>query len=339
MNAALVVHLQARHAPVVGAGPVVVRRTFASDIDEHTRQLQDWNLQYDQLDCGAFQGEFTDIRWPGMQLFVEKTARRLRQRGHLPPDACGIGSMLGGEGPMYVNGIQSGLGTLIACDSAELDMCTPAGCTLAGLVLDARVLHDAVRGMPELETLLKPGTLVSMTPPLDAIGRWSALLTASVQAAVASPGLLHDDVVRQRLHDDLLTGLIDAMTSVQGHGKVYRWDNRKRIVDRACDLIMSRPDAPPSLFEVCNRVGASPRKLGYCFQDVLGLSPARYIKAIRMNAVRRDLSRGGDPNSSVYDVAARWGFWHFGHFSVDYRKQFSEMPSETLRRARARFGH
>ena len=58
--------------------------------------------------------------------------------------------------------------------------------------------------------------------------------------------------------------------------------------------MIGEPDEPPSLFEVCKRVGASPRKLGYCFQDVLGVSPARYVKTIRLNSARRELSRPRD---------------------------------------------
>jgi len=64
------------------------------------------------------------------------------------------------------------------------------------------------------------------------------------------------------------------------------------------------------------------------------VSPGRYIKTIRLNAVRRELCRAEDPRMSVYDAAARWGFWHFGHFSGDYKKLFAELPSETLNRAR-----
>jgi AraC family ethanolamine operon transcriptional activator len=37
----------------------------------------------------------------------------------------------------------------------------------------------------------------------------------------------------------------------------------------------------------------------------------------------------------IGDVAARWGFWHFSQFSADYRRMFGELPSETLRGARA----
>jgi AraC-type DNA-binding domain-containing proteins len=64
------------------------------------------------------------------------------------------------------------------------------------------------------------------------------------------------------------------------------------------------------------------------------MSPARYVKAVRLNAVRRELRSVRDPFISIYDVAARWGFWHFGHFSADYKRQFAELPSDTLRRAR-----
>lgn len=108
---------------------------------------------------------------------------------------------------------------------------------------------------------------------------------------------------------------------------------------RPVDLALERPDAPPSRFELCRRVGASPRKRGCCFQDRLGVSPGRYLKAIRLNAARRGLGRHEDPNLSVYDLAARWGFRHFGHFAADSRKLLAELPSQTLRRARARQMH
>ena len=34
---------------------------------------------------------------------------------------------------------------------------------------------------------------------------------------------------------------------------------------------------------------------------------------------------------SVQDAAARWGFWHLGQFSRDYKRQFGELPSQTLK--------
>jgi hypothetical protein len=44
-----------------------------------------------------------------------------------------------------------------------------------------------------------------------------------------------------------------------------------------------------------------------------------------------------DPKVTVVcpngDVANRWGFWHMGQFAADYKRQFGELPSATLKRA------
>jgi AraC family ethanolamine operon transcriptional activator len=46
--------------------------------------------------------------------------------------------------------------------------------------------------------------------------------------------------------------------------------------------------------------------------------------------VRRDL-RHPSALTTVQDTAARWGFWHLGHFVTDYKQMFGELPSATLR--------
>jgi AraC family ethanolamine operon transcriptional activator len=310
-----------------------LRKTLASDIDQHVEQLQDWEMNYDQLDCGRFAGRFTDIRWPGVQLFVEKTTRRIRQRGRLIDDSISVATMIEGQGDIAVNGIRAGAASLLACDSSEIDICTPTDCTMAGIVVDSRVLRSVAeaQGVP---VTFDPGQLVSMTPPEPMMQQWRDTLVGTATTLTERPDLLADERALERLQQDLLGSLVQAMAGAHGLEGIVRPDQRKRIVDRACELLLSRADDPPTLAEVCHRVGASPRKLAYCFQDILGVSPARYVKAIRLNAVRRELARAQRSADSVYDVAARWGFWHFGHFSADYKKQFAELPSETLRRAR-----
>lgn len=316
--------------------PLEVRHFDADDIEQHTQQLQDWHLSYDQLDCGRFNGRFTDVRLPGMQIFLETTTRRVRQRGALMPGACGIGTILHSRGPMNVNGTEAGAGTLLAYHSDNLDFCTPPDCTLAGVVVDAKALREAVDALPERSVRLDhDGAPFALLEPTGALAHWRQLLVDALQAATDQPALLADETTRRRLRDDLFVGLVDAMTEMPDEAALPRADSRKRMVDRACGLMLSRPDDPPSLLEVCRDVGASPRKLAYSFQAVLGLSPARYVKTTRLNAVRRDLSRRSGPEQSVYDAAARWGFWHFGHFSSDYKQLFGELPSETLRRARS----
>ena len=60
------------------------------------------------------------------------------------------------------------------------------------------------------------------------------------------------------------------------------------------------------ILEICDRIGASPRKLNHCFRDVLGVSPARYLRAVRLNNAQRELKDPGTAANSVQDVAARW---------------------------------
>ena len=51
------------------------------------------------------------------------------------------------------------------------------------------------------------------------------------------------------------------------------------------------------------------------------------------NILVNRLSFGTQIRKSPYtDVAMRWGFWHLGRFSAEYRGFFGESPGRTLRR-------
>ena len=60
--------------------------------------------------------------------------------------------------------------------------------------------------------------------------------------------------------------------------------------------------------------------------------PEQYLRARRLNGVRKILRSHGPGEVRIYEVANEWGFWHMGQFAADYRKLFGERPSETLER-------
>ena len=64
------------------------------------------------------------------------------------------------------------------------------------------------------------------------------------------------------------------------------------------------------------------------------MSPMRYLRTARLNRVREALLRD-DRTESIIDIAMAWGFYHLGRFSIEYRKQFGESPSETRARPRS----
>lgn len=108
---------------------------------------------------------------------------------------------------------------------------------------------------------------------------------------------------------------------------------RVRIVRRAEEYMDAHLAEPVRVDSLCLAAGTSLRGLERAFLAVYGLGPKRYLTLRRLLRARRELRRA-DTAATVTDVALRWGFLHLGRFAADYRAQFGETPSETMRQAR-----
>jgi AraC family ethanolamine operon transcriptional activator len=308
--------------------------TASDDVDTHCANLGRWRLDYDQISCGAFRGTFTEVRLPGLQVFRETTSQKVRQYGLLGSDSFGIALPWNTQTDINFNGACMSPGNVITCFDAEVDMCTPPEFELRGVVMDAALMEKTLAALQiELPDGLWHQLRELKTDP-DAIDRVRQLLVYAHQIVAQTPQILDDIAARQHLEDNLLSEIIDLLPTLQLCDDLRGGNARKRLVERACALMLARPDEPMSILDVCKGVGASRRKLNYCFQDVLGSNPIHYLRAVRLNRVRRELKQCSDEQIGVYDIAVKWGFWHFSQFSLDYKRHFAELPSETLRRAR-----
>jgi AraC family ethanolamine operon transcriptional activator len=84
--------------------------------------------------------------------------------------------------------------------------------------------------------------------------------------------------------------------------------------------------------ELCKVAEANERTLRNIFYEQFSLSPNKYIKCHRLNAVRSALKRMDSPKILIADIANENGFWHMGQFAKDYKKHFGELPSEAFSR-------
>ena len=101
---------------------------------------------------------------------------------------------------------------------------------------------------------------------------------------------------------------------------------------RAMSLIIGAEPSLPSVKDLAQVAGCSPRTLRRVFNKRFGVGPKSYVLARRMTGARRELRDADPENTIIADIANRWGFWHMGQFAADYRLFFGELPSTTLGR-------
>ncbi len=90
-----------------------------------------------------------------------------------------------------------------------------------------------------------------------------------------------------------------------------------------------------TIADLVQAAGVSARSLFEKFRSVRGTTPMQYLRRLRLDQVRRELTSGA-PEISVTEVAMRWNFEQLGRFAQYYRRIYGETPSQTLRDSGAR---
>jgi len=112
---------------------------------------------------------------------------------------------------------------------------------------------------------------------------------------------------------------------------------RRMAVERVRRFIHEHLAETMTLAELCQHAHLQARSLEYGFRDLVGLSPFKYIKMLRLAEVRRRLQTSNPAERSVSELALDCGFCHLSQFAADYKRVFLESPSAT-RRAAERLG-
>lgn len=110
--------------------------------------------------------------------------------------------------------------------------------------------------------------------------------------------------------------------------------DRAGIVRRAMAAIESAPTIPKTT-ALAGIVGVTDRTLLRTFHETYGVPPKQYMMLRELHRIRRSLRTGATADATVADVLTLHGIWEFGRFAARCRRQFGELPSDTLRHARA----
>jgi AraC family ethanolamine operon transcriptional activator len=295
-----------------------------SDVEEQAGALTGWNQNYLQLSAGAFQGELCQLQGAGIRLFVERVRPSVFQVGVLPRQVLALGIPLEASACSMFCGTPCGTDVLhVFSGSAGFEFRSAPGHTMLGIELQLGPSGDQGLAHPAWPT--QAGAL-RLTPAAQA--DLKNYLLKLFRSAQARPELLSSAAVVAAVADDLLDHLAQAARAC-GDEAVAETCSHWGLVRQACARVNQQLDqAPTTVGQLCLDLGVSRRTLQNGFQRVLDVNPLAYLKAVRLHQARQALKRV----SSVTEAATAFGFWHFGHFSRDYRAMFGEPPSATLRR-------
>jgi AraC family ethanolamine operon transcriptional activator len=310
-------------APTPAERPVRYLVRSSADVDEHASHLSRWHQEYDQLSGGRFRGQVREV-WmeaPRLQIFHEHTAQPTSQQclpwpgsvwfgipDAVAPDAlhfCGHK-----HDPAQAPAI------LMARASEGFSLRTPHNFGIYGVVVDATWLDASL-----------PAVQATPISP-----RHHAAVCASIES-ILHCGDQADSVALTRRVQQLLTLLCSPSPHTLPPAPPGPHAQQRRFATvLAARALVSQPlHQAITVDDVCTRLHLTRRTLQNHFLSVVGLSPADFLKAVRLNACRRQLRAASIHALSVQEVAAQWGFFHMGHFAHDYKEMFGELPSHTLR--------
>ena len=134
-------------------------------------------------------------------------------------------------------------------------------------------------------------------------------------------------------YEDAYESLFYALNNYQeAHtSKVFeRIKNNERLLARALEYIHSEPLQTLTVSSLVKNIHASSRSIQYCFSELLGMSPKKYLVRLRLNAIRKDLNDASPTEKTITNIANNYGVINIGRFKQDYEDFFNETPRETL---------
>jgi AraC family ethanolamine operon transcriptional activator len=310
-----------------------MRQDFC-DFDELADTVHGWGLDWVQLDRGPLEATIHQISTPTAQFGRFRFSRSFHQRGTTPPGVRTFG-LVGQRSPdVEWRGNTGTAAHILAFPADDLFevISQPGfhGDTVSVSEDRIRSVAESV-GLPDPFEGLPSGLAFVEIDPRSAVALRNAI--SRIHAAVTTRSHNSGDPgVLSHVELEIVAALVTALQSgPPADSSPPEPMLRARAIRTALDYIENHADEPPSVRDIYRASGVSWRTLDYAFRDRFGVTPKQYLQATRLQRVRHEILNS-DPGTTILETAAKWGFWHMGQFAADYKRQFGELPSKTVRR-------
>jgi AraC-like DNA-binding protein len=247
---------------------------------------------------------------------------------HIP--LAGSASIRAGEHQFYIH---PGVAAIVS-PSHQLSTTWTADCRQLMLKIDRKPLEGFLSNLifQPIDRPLEFPFVFDLTAGLGA--SFYGLIQHLVTELTHNDVVVKSRLVCSQLEQTLLTLLLcGAQHSYRDALQATDKSVSPKHVVKAYQYMLANARENISIEDLTRLTGVSGRALYEGFRRFKGASPMACLRAIRMQAIRKELLEGED-SDDVTVVAQRWGFFHLGRFASNYQKIFGEKPSQTLRRRR-----
>lgn len=306
-----------------------------TDFDQLAVQAQQWDLDLSQLDCGEFHAELRQFGVGNVHVSEARFGRSLIQKGTPPEGLRTFGIPVNKDVFFSWRGVPvDGEHMLVFPRGSELHSVSNPNFHVYTCSIPEELLDEAsdALGFAPLDSLIGPtGVVRCKTHTLDSLRRCVQYLCEIACRSRSDLSSVHSV---DRATIELPRRLILALGSSSQSHSPATFQRRARALVRAENYIEQFTGESISVGDIARAAQVSQRTLEYAFRDRYHLTPKAFLKAYRLGTLRGYLQVADPSRSKVSDIAARLGFWHMGQLAADYRKQFKELPSDTLRRVK-----
>ncbi len=162
---------------------------------------------------------------------------------------------------------------------------------------------------------------------------WHQLLSHICHLSASAPKVLASEDVRKQYSRTMIELLVHSaqhnysQALDEGSCASIPWHVR-----RAREYVHTHLAEIRSIADIAAFVGITPRTLQNGFRQALNVTPAEYVRQIRVQALHEALL-SADPGQSVTDLMQAVGIVNFGRYAQYYRLRIGVTPSVTLKRS------
>ena len=295
-----------------------------SSIEEFNAAIPGWEINFQQVAAGPVKPQIDAIK--SSDLIINKVAidQTISQSGAAPEGMRTFALLTPGSREL------NWCGQIISSTTLEEFAAGAEFDCRSDQTFDVRTVSvsmNALEAVAEAEGVSMGKNAFSVYQPAPEALKHIAYYTDRLLSMKSAGGASAAHIV-QGLSADLEHLLVESI-SYRPARQRQCLTSRIAVRQRALAYLHRHDHEPISIGTLCTTIGTSWRQLNYSFNECFGMGPKAYHQQLRLRGLRRDLKEDNNARS-VTELAAHWGFTHFGQLAKDYKLLFGETPSATL---------